>query len=119
MSTSATSGYDIVFLSDLLYFDDSHGALITSLTSLLSKSCTSRAYIAAGAYTLPHVCDNFLTEGIRAGLTFVEGPSCAGGSGNADDAVWLGKLEVSGLNKDQLAVRKAMCRWWVCRWAQS
>ena len=117
-----TPGYDIVILSDLLHFHTSHGALIASLTSLMAKSPASRAYIAAGNYTSPHVCDNFLREGNRAGLTFEEGisPICANDGTNAeitDIDKWLGKMPVSGLDEQQLSMRKAMCRWWVGRWA--
>jgi nicotinamide N-methyltransferase len=122
-SMSPQPGYDIVILSDLLHFDRSHGALIASLTSLLSKSRTSQVYISAGKYTPSHVCDNFLMEGTRAGLVFEEGVILTDGGGdddhdaNSDTTAWLGNLEVSGLDKEQLSARKAMCRWWVGRWA--
>jgi len=103
-------GYDIVILSDLLHFHSSHDALVASLTSLLSKSQTSRAYVAAGKYTQAHVCDNFLREGEKAGLVFEEGSS---------EIEWLGTPDVSGLYSDQLAERKGMCRWWVGQWART
>ena len=32
---------------------------------------------------------------------------------------WLGTLEVGGLDKEALALRKAACRLWIARWPQS
>lgn len=105
------NGYDIVILSDLLHFDRSHDVLISSLTSLLRKSSSARTYVAAGKYTLPHVCDHFLREAEEAGIALAEGE---------DDPVWRGDLEVKGggLDREQLGIRKSMCRWWVGRWAE-
>ena len=105
-------GYDIVILSDLLHFDSSHDVLISSLTSLLRKSATARTYVAAGKYTLPHVCDHFLREGEASGIVWEEGE---------DDPVWRGYLQVKGggLDREQLGVRKGMCRWWIGRWGDS
>jgi hypothetical protein len=126
MSTaiSAVSGYDIAILSDLLHFQDSHGALVASLTSLLSKTRDARVYIAAGKYTLPHVCENFLRQAHQAGLVFEEGGvsfvtngESGGGGVEVVEEAWLGKFPVSGLSESELAVRKAMCRWWVGQWA--
>ena len=99
-----------MFLSDLLHFDASHAVLLQSLTSLLSLSPTSRTYVAAGKYTPAQVCDHFLREGEQAGLVWEEGE---------DDAVWRGTLPVhgGGLDREQLGVRKSMCRWWTGRWS--
>ena len=103
------NGFDIVILSDLLHFDSSHDVLLSSLTSLLRRSVTARTYVAAGKYTLSHVCDHFLQEGEAAGIVWEEGE---------DDPVWRGGLEVKGggLDLEQLSVRKGMCRWWIGRW---
>lgn len=107
-------GYDVVILSDLLHFSTSHDALLLSLTSLLAKNRTSRAYVAAGNYTPPSVCDHFLREGEKLGIIWQEG-------GDQDDSTtandeWRGALKVSGLEKEQLATRKNACRWWLGRW---
>lgn len=102
-------GYDIVILSDLLHFDQSHDVLLTSLTLSLRKSSSARAYVAAGKYTLQRHCDHFLREGENAGLVWEVGE---------EDPVWRGKFAVSGggLDREQLGVRKGMCRWWIGKW---
>ncbi|KIP07265.1 hypothetical protein PHLGIDRAFT_105839, partial [Phlebiopsis gigantea 11061_1 CR5-6] len=104
------AGFDAVVLSDLLHFDASHGVLLASLTTLLRKTSTARAYVAAGKYTPAAVCEHFLREGEQAGLAWEEGE---------DDAAWRGTLEVGGggLDREQLGVRKGMCRWWTGRWS--
>jgi len=104
-------GYDVVILSDLLHFDSSHTELISSLTSLLRHSHFSVTYVAAGKYTPSKVCDHFLREAEEAGIEWEEGE---------DDPVWRGSLDVKGggLDKEQLGVRKGMCRWWVGKWKE-
>ncbi|KAH8084321.1 putative methyltransferase-domain-containing protein [Cristinia sonorae] len=104
-------GFDVVILSDLLHFDQSHPVLLSSLTRTLRKSPSARTYVAAGKYTLAHHCDHFLREGEKARLAWEEG---------IDDPEWRGSLEVSGggLDREQLGVRKGMCRWWVGRWKE-
>jgi nicotinamide N-methyltransferase len=99
-------------MSDLLHFHTSHDVLLQSLISLLSKSKTSRAYVAAGNYTPPHVCDSFLRQGELLGIVWEEGER------GPAEAEWHGTMEVSGLDKSQLAVRKNVCRWWLGRWAE-
>ena len=96
-------------MSDLLHFDQSHDVLIQALTSLLRKDPSARAYVAAGIYTQPHVCEHFVQEARKAGVLLDEG---------SVESSWLGSLEVSGggLDKEQLGVRKNMCRWWIGRW---
>ncbi|KAI0935113.1 hypothetical protein AcV7_004010 [Taiwanofungus camphoratus] len=103
-------GFDAVILSDLLHFDQSHGALLASLCALLRRTAAARAYVAAGKYTPPHVCDGFLRAAGAAGLVLEEG---------ADAGGWQGAMAVraAGLDREQLGVRKGMCRWWVGRWA--
>ncbi|KAI5122633.1 hypothetical protein M0805_008719 [Coniferiporia weirii] len=103
-------GFDIVLLSDLLHFHNSHPAILSSLTGLLSRSSSARAYIAAGTYTPPHVCNNFVRLAEGAGLVMEEG---------APDDIWRGSCEVwrvGRLSVDELGIRKAMCRWWTARW---
>jgi nicotinamide N-methyltransferase len=99
-------------MSDLLHFHTSHDVLLQSLISLLSKSKTSRAYVAAGNYTPPGVCDSFLRQGELLGIVWEEGER------GLTEAEWHGTMEVSGLDKSQLAVRKNVCRWWLGRWAE-
>lgn len=99
-------------MSDLLHFDASHQHLLFSLTSLLSKAATSRVYVAAGNYTDPKVCGSFLREGERLGIIWEEGVS------SQTEGEWRGTLEVTGLDKTQLAARKSVCRWWLGRWAE-
>lgn len=105
-----------MILSDLLHFDASHDALLASLTALLSRVPSARAYVAAGRYTAPTHCARFVHIAAEAGLVLEEGTE-AGEEGST----WRGAMEVrgGGLDRVQLAVRKGMCRWWVGRWAAS
>ena len=107
--SSAPDAFDVVIMSDLLHFDRSHDVLLQSLLSLLQKSSSARAYIAAGKYTPAHVCDHFIQEARRSGFLMEEGEV---------ESVWHGSLEVSGggLDREQLGIRKDMCRWWIGRW---
>ncbi|KAF8556830.1 hypothetical protein OG21DRAFT_1506039 [Imleria badia] len=107
---STLSGYDIVIMSDLLHFDSSHGVLVLALTSLLADSSQARVYVAAGNYTAPHVCDNFLNLGTRAGLIWEQGTN------ERLVEPWMGSMIVSGLDATQLTTRKRACRWWIGRW---
>lgn len=108
----APGGYDVVVLSDLLHFDASHHVLLSSLTALLRKSGSARTYVAAGKYTPAPVCEHFLREGEKVGLVWEEGE---------DESVWRGALDVrgGGLDREQLGVRKGMCRWWTGRWSEA
>ncbi|KAJ7468060.1 hypothetical protein FB451DRAFT_1352434 [Mycena latifolia] len=89
----AGHGYDLVVLSDLLHFHSSHAVLISSVEALLAHSPAARVHVAAGNYTKPDVCDNFLHE----------------------EREWLGGSSVSGLDRLALAARKGACRYWVGR----
>ena len=102
-------GFDIVILSDLLHFDQSHDVLLSSLARTLRRTSSARAYVAAGKYTLQHHCEHFLLEGEKAGLVW---------ESQDEDPVWRGEARVSGggLDREQLGVRKGMCRWWIGRW---
>lgn len=103
--------YDILILSDLLHFDRSHDVLLTSLTSLLCRNASARAYVAAGKYTSPEICERFVRDAQDAGIALCEQAVDA-------EAGWLGELLVSGggLDVQQLAVRKGMVRYWVGQW---
>ena len=75
-------GFDVVILSDLLHFDRSHPALLASLTTLLTRAASARAYVAAGSYTRPAVCDAFLRLAEKSGIVWEQS---GGGSGGAVD----------------------------------
>ncbi|KLO19367.1 hypothetical protein SCHPADRAFT_818336, partial [Schizopora paradoxa] len=106
--------FDVLFLSDLLYFDRSHILLVTSASSLLSHSPSSRVYVAAGNYTPPAVCDAFFKLARDANLHFEEQPT--------PNEKWRGTPEVWRTRREKLSLetlgkRKASCRWWIGRWA--
>ncbi|KAK0452330.1 hypothetical protein EV421DRAFT_1768355 [Armillaria borealis] len=109
--TGEIMGYDVVILSDLLHFHSSHNVLIASLKSLLRKTADSRVYIAAGRYTSPNVCDNFMEIANSEGLCIEEEVS------DEQEEPWLGTMEVANFDKRALSVRKAACRFWIGRWA--
>lgn len=111
---ASTRGFDTVILSDLLHFDASHDVLLASLTTLLRRAPDARAYVAAGRYTAPAHCAQFVRMAAEAGLVLEEGTEDA-----VEGGTWRGAMEVSGggLDRAQLGVRKGMCRWWVGRWA--
>ncbi|KAL0956915.1 hypothetical protein HGRIS_003019 [Hohenbuehelia grisea] len=102
------SGFDIVILSDLLHFDQSHDVLISSAASLLARTPSARVHVCAGNYTRIDVCESFIRDAEKAGLIFDVPPT--------DGDIWLGDMEVSGLDKTQLAKRKGVCYYWVGRW---
>jgi len=125
---SSKSGYDILILSDLLHFFDSHDVLVSTIELLLSKGSNARVYVGvglyylsisrsrsdaekAGKYTHTHVCENFLQKGKSAGLLFDEVVDKESESG------WMGSLQVSNLDRDDLSIRKANCRYWIGSWA--
>jgi nicotinamide N-methyltransferase len=101
----------VLILSDLLHFDSFHDQLVKSITSSLKRSPDSRVHIAAGVYTKPDVCDSFLAKSTEAGLQFEEIHT------NPAEP-WKGTLTVGGLDSDDLATRKAACRYWVGRYAR-
>ncbi|KAJ7665974.1 hypothetical protein DFH06DRAFT_1185513 [Mycena polygramma] len=106
---SAGHGYDIVILSDLLHFHSSHAVLVSSMDALLAHSKEARIHVAAGNYTKPDVCDNFLRLSLEGGFIFDEiTPS-------DEEREWLGRSDVSGLDSVALRTRKAACRYWVGR----
>jgi len=107
--TEYEPGYDVLFLSDLLYFE-AHNDLIKSMVLLLSRRSTSRAYIGAGKYTPLTVCSKFLQVAASAGFVVEEGEF---------DGGWKGSMNVSGLTDEELDLRKANVYWWVAKWDES
>ena len=75
-------GYDTLILSDLLHFDSSHTHILNSVCALLSPkpSTTTKPHstpnpqihVAAGRYTPPLVCTEFLNLGITRGFKWTE-----------------------------------------------
>ncbi|KAI0036090.1 hypothetical protein K488DRAFT_41868 [Vararia minispora EC-137] len=108
-------GYDIVVLSDLLHFDQSHGVLLHSLLALLSRTPTARAYVGAGIYTRASHYRSFLRKAESAGLMWLE--SGEGEDGRETDTTWRGGLPIRGVDTGGLGERKGMCRWWIAGWA--
>ncbi|KDQ07415.1 hypothetical protein BOTBODRAFT_167039 [Botryobasidium botryosum FD-172 SS1] len=100
------TGYDVLFLSDLLYFD-AHDSLIRSMVLLLSRRPASRAYIGAGKYTPSAVCSRFLSAAADAGFVVEQGEF---------DGDWKGSMNVSDLTAEELCLRKGNVYWWVARW---
>jgi nicotinamide N-methyltransferase len=109
---AGSNGFDVVFLSDLLHFNTSHGALLTSLRSLLARTPYARAYVGAGKYTAAAVCADWVRAADAVGLAMDE---------VLDGSAWAGQLDVvwSGtrLDAEALTTRKQNCRLWVGRWA--
>lgn len=106
-------GYDVLILSDLLYFDQSHQQLVESIGLLLSRKTISQAYVAAGMYTRPEVCDNFLNLATMLGLEYEEQTSK---SQTQEEKAWRGQMQVIGMSQESLAARKANVRWWILWW---
>lgn len=104
------SAYTTLILSDLLHFGDAHDVLVSSIIKLSARGPDSRIYVAAGNYTKPDVCANFVRVAREAGLLIDEILSAPA------EQQWLGGMEVGGLDKDALTLRKAACRFWIARW---
>ncbi|PPQ81672.1 hypothetical protein CVT25_013350 [Psilocybe cyanescens] len=105
--STSKEGYDVMILSDLLHFFDSHDVLLSSISMLLEKTKEARVYVGAGSYTHAHVCESFLRKGKAIGLQLDE---------IIDKDKWLGTLPVSNLDLEALSLRKSNCRYWVGRW---
>nr|GAT59261.1 predicted protein [Mycena chlorophos] len=106
-SQRADQKYDLVFLSDLLHFHDCHDVLIASLDALLAPD--GCVHVAAGFYTKPHVCENFMRLAGEKDLVFEEIIA------EDEEREWLGNMSVGGLDKSALKVRKMACRYWIGR----
>jgi nicotinamide N-methyltransferase len=109
--TPSRGGFEAMILSDLLHFNDAHITLVRCVVSLLAKKPESRAYIAAGKYTRDSVCDSFFQLCNAEGFDVTEAVDVDDSGG-----IWLGTMPVSGLDQEQLGIRKKMCRFWVLRW---
>ncbi|KAJ7269635.1 hypothetical protein C8J57DRAFT_1322580 [Mycena rebaudengoi] len=107
--TPLGAGYDLIILSDLLHFHSSHPALVSSVGALLAHTPDARVHVAAGSYTKPEICENFLLLATEAGFVFREVPHTDG------EERWLGKQVVSDLDSADLATRKSACRYWIGR----
>ena len=106
------------------------------------EACDPDTLLQAGNYTKPAVCANFVRVAREAGLIINEvlpdSPTDPTTSTYSLDTLtqptsqdtqkeftdllhpeWLGTLEVGGLDKEALALRKAACRLWIARWPQS
>ncbi|KIJ36365.1 hypothetical protein M422DRAFT_61190 [Sphaerobolus stellatus SS14] len=105
-------GFDVVILSDLLYFDTSHAALAESVVALLGRHKEARVYAAAGKYTAWNVCEKFLEELRGKGISWSK--EMAGTDAAAGE--WLGR-EVRGVSRAGLDGRKGNCWWWVGEWS--
>ncbi|KAM6503351.1 hypothetical protein JOM56_000294 [Amanita muscaria] len=88
----SSTGYEVIILADLLHFDGSHGALVKSVNSLLSKDPNARVYISAGRYATDRICKQFIKIAIKPG-----------------------SVNVSGLDHQALNVRKRNCWFWIGR----
>lgn len=109
------NGYTRLILSDLLHFHSSHSSLLSSLTRLLSPSTAARAYVGAGKYTPEHVCFEWLEHGKKAGLEWEEiDLTTEGGWNGVMEVVWSGTV----MSKEDLSIRKEMCRFWVGKWSE-
>ena len=84
-------GYDTLILSDLLHFDTSHSLLLDAVCTLLAprhaqdetilseggsraRNAIPQIHLAAGRYTPPAVCADFLRLGENRGFKWTEIP---------------------------------------------
>jgi nicotinamide N-methyltransferase len=102
-----SKGFDIMVLSDLLYFDQSHNELIRSIQDLLARNSEARVYVAAGKYTPANVCQSFLDKGARADLQWEE---------VSISQKWEGRDPGGTYTVDALESRKQNSRLWIGRW---
>jgi nicotinamide N-methyltransferase len=97
-------------MSDLLYFDKSHHALLQSLSLLLARTEEARVYVAAGKYTPDHVCQSFLKNGEMIGIIWEE---------RVVEGEWKGTTDRGTYSRQQLADRKNNTSLWIGRWNTS
>ncbi|TFK22135.1 hypothetical protein FA15DRAFT_706660 [Coprinopsis marcescibilis] len=110
LELNSFTGYDVLILSDLVHFDSCHEVLVSSITALLRPSPDARVHVSAGFYTKPEACTNFIAIATAAGLKLEE-------IHTDPTEGWKGTMEVTTLNRDELAARKAACRYWVGAWS--
>lgn len=94
-------------MSDLLYFDKSHGDLLRSIDLLLARKEDARAYVAAGKYTPVQVCESFLWEGEKLGLVWNE---------LSVEGKWEGSTIDATYSIENLEARKNNSRVWIGQW---
>ncbi|EFI27055.1 hypothetical protein CC1G_15186 [Coprinopsis cinerea okayama7 len=102
-------GYDALILSDLLHFDGFQDILISSVVSLLKRSPDSRIHVSAGSYTKTEVIESFLSKVRAAGFDIDEVRTDMSEG-------WKGTMTVT-LDRESLALRKSVCRYWIGRWS--
>ncbi|KAG2008440.1 hypothetical protein CC2G_013872 [Coprinopsis cinerea AmutBmut pab1-1] len=103
-------GYDALILSDLLHFDGFQDILISSVVSLLKRSPDSRIHVSAGSYTKTEVIESFLSKVRTAGFDIDEVRTDMSEG-------WKGTMTVNTLDRESLALRKSVCRYWIGRWS--
>jgi EEF1A N-terminal glycine/lysine methyltransferase len=94
-------------MSDLLYFDKSHGDLLRSIDLLLARKGDARVYVAAGKYTPAQVCESFLCEGEKLGLVWDE---------VSVEGKWEGSTIDATYSIENLEARKNNSRVWTGQW---
>src|SRR4051794_27004015 len=94
-------------MSDLLYFDKSHEALLESVCLLLARTSKARLFVAAGKYTPLDVCQSFLINGEKMGLLWEE---------KVIDGPWKGITTSGSYTVEELQCRKNNSRMWIGRW---
>jgi hypothetical protein len=60
-------GFDVLFLSDLLWYSTEHEALVEAIAGLLARS--GQAWIGCGEYTTMDTCQRFMYLAEKRGLT--------------------------------------------------
>ncbi|KAG8907124.1 hypothetical protein FRB99_005232 [Tulasnella sp. 403] len=101
------TGYDVLILSDLLHFRSSHDDLVNSISKLSQRAPSSRIYVAAGKYTHPEVCKNFLHQTRQSGIEWIQGEN---------DGIWRGESKVGTWSTEDLGTRKSNVDWWIGSW---
>lgn len=109
-SISKSKGFNVMILSDLLYFDRSHDDLIQSIQDLLARDSEARVYVAAGKYTPETVCQSFLDKGNKGGLQWEE---------ISISKKWEGQDPGGTYTVDDIERRKQNSRLWIGRWGSS
>jgi len=103
-------GYDILILADLLHLTPPIHPLLNSLTSLLARTPTSRAYISVGAYTKQPVVEAFRQAAGDAGLAWEDWDM--GGAWEGSNVQGVGEVE----DKEGLIALKVTVRGWIVKW---
>ncbi|KAG8933875.1 hypothetical protein FRC02_011013 [Tulasnella sp. 418] len=107
LGVTVPTGYDIIFLSDLLHYHGSHFDLLRSCAKLVSRDERSRIYVAAGKYTSDEICNHFFEAAPSYGFVFSEA--------QPNDGLWHGEDRIGGWSHEDLCLRKSNVRWWIGR----